>query len=220
VIEPTGPLPRSVYWRRRVLAIGGSALAVAVIAWVIGGFGEPDPAAVRDSATGSSRPAATSAGTVSAPATTRHAPSSAKLPATSTPPAQPPQVCPDAALGVLAETGAPAYPVGQRPLLRLVVVNTGPVPCLREVSRSLRELVITTGDGATRLWSSNDCYAPPGVDTRLLKPGERLSFTVGWAGRTSAPGCPATRDPVPAGHYLVTGRLGSLAGPPVPLQLT
>jgi hypothetical protein len=121
---------------------------------------------------------------------------------------------------VLAETGAPAYPVGQQPLLRLVVVNTGPVPCLREVSRSLRELVITTGDGATRLWSSNDCYAPPGVDTRVLKPGERLSFTVGWAGRTSAPGCPAARDPVPAGHYLVTGKLGRLASPPVPLQLT
>jgi hypothetical protein len=132
----------------------------------------------------------------------------------------PPQPCPDPAIQLAAESGQPGYRVGQQPLLRLVIVNAGPVPCLRDVSRSTRELVLTSGDGATRLWSSNDCYSPPGADTRLLQPGERLTFTVTWAGRTSAPGCPSKRRTVPAGSYLVTPRLGALTGTALPLVLT
>ena len=105
-------------------------------------------------------------------------------------------------------------------MLRLVIANSGQVACLRDVSRSIRELVITSPDGATRLWSSNDCFAPPGVDTRLVQPGEQLTFTVTWAGRTSAPGCPTRRRTVPTGSYLLTGKLGPLAGAAVPLVLT
>lgn len=202
---------------------------VAVIGWAIGGFGGSDQPPVGETAADStrsatSRPVVTfSKPTSASPSTTSRPPSSrASSPASSSAPARspgPPRACPDAAIKVLAETGAPAYRVGQRPLLRLVVVNTGTVPCQREVSRTLRELVVTTADGKNRLWSSNDCYSPPGVDSRLLQPGERLSFTVSWAGRTSAPGCPSARDMVPAGNYLITGKLGPLTSPPVVLQL-
>ena len=38
------------------------------------------------------------------------------------------------------------YRVGQSPLLTLVVTNTGPVACKREVTRRLRELIVFTAD--------------------------------------------------------------------------
>lgn len=120
---------------------------------------------------------------------------------------------------MVAEIDQPAYRVGSHPQFRLLIVNGSALACYRDVSRSIRELVLSTPDG-TRVWSSNDCYSPPGEEIRLIQPGERLQFTVTWAGRTSAPGCPARRRAVPAGSYLLTGKLGAVAGAPVPIELT
>jgi hypothetical protein len=38
MIEPTGPLPPSVYWRRRGLAAVVCVVAVLLLAWIIGGL--------------------------------------------------------------------------------------------------------------------------------------------------------------------------------------
>ncbi|WP_460406505.1 hypothetical protein [Actinophytocola sediminis] len=104
--------------------------------------------------------------------------------------------------------------------MRLLIVNTGTEPCVRDVSRKLRELQIVSADGRERLWSSNDCYAPAGAERRVLAPGKPMEFALKWAGRTSAPGCPLARRTVPAGQYRVIGKLGPLASPPAPLTLT
>ncbi len=246
MIEPNGPLPQSVYWRRRATAAGVSVLAVALLAWIIGGLVEaddqhpvqgtasaaqagqgagtsgrrsvppssPGPDDPRGSVTASPRSEAPSS-SAAAPATTPH-PVATTTPA---PPPGPPAPCPDAVTKVAAVPDAPAYPVGTRPLLRLRVTNAGPVPCTRDVSRKLREILVLGADG-TRLWSSNDCYGPPQQDVRLLAPNVPVEFTVNWAGRTSAPGCPLNRRTVQAGTYRVVGRLGVLTGPPAPLVLT
>ncbi|GAB3869568.1 hypothetical protein GCM10029964_002060 [Kibdelosporangium lantanae] len=121
---------------------------------------------------------------------------------------------------VTVELGAPQYKVGQRPELKLVVTNAGQVPCTREISRSLREILVVTQDGNTRLWSSNDCNRsnlPP--ESQILQPAEHLGYEVKWAGRTSAPGCPLKRTTVQAGTYAVVGKLGALTSPAVPLVL-
>jgi hypothetical protein len=224
MIVPTGPMPPEVYRRRRVVAVVVTAASVVALAWIVGrlvGGADDEPlhaASARASQPPSARSVPASASSSSA------APSSSAEPASpaaaAPPPPPPPQPCPDAVLQVLAGTGAPSYRVGERPLLRLVIVNAGQLACTRDVSRALRELIITSADGTHRLWSSNDCYAPPGTDTRLLQPGERLEFTVNWAGRTSAPGCPIRRRTLPPGTYLLTPKLGPLAGTPVPLDLT
>jgi hypothetical protein len=222
-----------MYRRRRVGAVATCLVAVVLLAWIIGRLvsgTEQTPArgaAAQTSQPPSTRPAggpassSASSSPSAGPGATGPSPSSATVPPpSSAAPPLPPPTCPDAAITVSAETGAPGYRVGERPLLRLVVANAGQVACIREVSRGLRELVISSADGKQRLWSSNDCYGPPGVDSRLLQPGERLSFTLNWFGRTSSEGCPSRRRTLPAGSYLVTARLGTLTSAPVPLTLS
>ena len=68
--------------------------------------------------------------------------------------------------------------------------------------------------------SHNDCAAAEGTQPQVIQPGERLTFEVVWAGRTSAPGCPEQRTAVGAGPYQVQSRLGTLPGQPAQLQLT
>ncbi|HEY0450539.1 hypothetical protein [Actinophytocola sp.] len=241
MIEPTGPLPPSVYWRRRAFAAGVCVFAVVLLAWIIGGLvgaaddqpvhgtaGSRELAAAPSSPPPSTRPAGAPSSTTS-PTTAPPAaspttaptgrPTTRPAPPASTPPG-PAKPCPDAVIKVVAQPGQPSYQVGRRPLLHLLVVNTGKVPCTRDVSRKLRELVITSADGRTRLWSSKDCYGPPATDTRTLAPGKPLEFSLNWAGRTSAPGCPTHRTTVPAGSYRVIGKLGALTGPPVALTMT
>lgn len=222
MIDPSEADPRSVYLRRRALAVAGSVLGVVLLVWLISGLvGSDDEPQVQGAA--AEVPASTPPSTVSSPSASSSsaAPTSSEAPPT--PPAPPPdpnQPCPDAATIVTAELGAPSYQVGQRPKLHLVVVNAGPVPCTRDLGHELRELLITSGDGATRIWSSNDCYSPKGAEPTILQAGERKQYDVSWAGRTSSPGCPSKRASVPAGSYLVTPKLGSLVGPAVPLVLT
>lgn len=232
MIDPSGPLPPGVYWRRRMAAVVMCVAAVVLLAWLIGTLvddGGPNP--VQGASARSSQPPSTRSGS-EASSSVSASPSSSvgeqappapapppAPPAPPPPPPPPPQPCPDAAIGVYAETEQPSYRVGQKPLLRLLIANVSQVACYRDVSRSIRELVLTTPDG-TRVWSSNDCHSPPGEEVRLIQPGERLLFTVNWAGRTSAPGCPSRRHTVQAGSYLVTGKLGTVTGTPVPLELT
>ncbi|WP_285504725.1 hypothetical protein [Actinokineospora sp. NBRC 105648] len=240
MIDPNEPRPRAVYLRRRLLAVGGSAVAVVVLIWIIGGLLGTDEgipvvgAGARP--TSSSAPPTIEFGTPGTSSTAPSSQTSSELPSatpTSTAPAAPPTVppttttpppdpnlpCPDAAVVVTAEMEPTAVRVGQRPLLRLVVTNGGPVPCTRDIGRAQRELVITSPDGATRLWSSNDCTPAKGEQRQVLAPGERQAFDVRWAGRTSAKGCPVKRSAVAPGDYLVTGRLGELAGKPVPFTI-
>jgi len=247
--EPTGPLPRSVYWRRRAIAAAACVLAVVLLAWIIGALvGSADEHPVRGAgdsrqlaAAPSSPPpsdrrsetpsASASASATAAPTSAASPTSSAAAPTgspttkpapkpTPTAPPGPPKACADEKIRVAARPGVASYRVGERPLLRLVVVNVGKLPCIRDLSRKLREMVITTANGKQRLWSSNDCYGPPGTDRRTLAPGKPVEFTLNWAGRTSAPGCPLQRKTVPPGRYRVIGKLGALAGAPTPLTLT
>jgi hypothetical protein len=240
VIEPNGPLPAGVYWRRRAVAVLGSVLAVVVLAWLIGGLvGAGDDHPVRGTgaervapAPSSPPPGSRPTTTPSTPSTTSSGPAAATARASVTgPPTRPPttsraappgppKACPDAVVKVTARPAARSNRLGSRPLLRLYVTNAGRVPCVRDVDRKLREMLIFSGDGRTRLWSSNDCYSPPEPDRRVLAPGRSLVFELRWAGRTSAPGCPRDRRQVPPGSYRLVGKLGRLAGGPVPLVLT
>ena len=225
-----------MYRRRRVLAAVGSGLSALLFLWAVGallgGNSSPSVSGMANGvpltpAPSSSNPpavgriaqagATSSSSASSSVSVTLSAPAS---PVGTTPPPGPPQPCPDSVLRLTATVAQPSYPVGQRPLFTLHVANTGPVPCTRDVSRQLRELLVLPVAGGAPLWGSDDCYTAGTHEIRTLQPGQEIAYSVAWAGRTSAPGCPAGRHTVAAGQYTVIARLGALASAPTPFALT
>ncbi|WP_103384459.1 hypothetical protein [Pseudonocardia dioxanivorans] len=278
--EPTGPLPASVYWRRRWVALASVVVLFAVlgltVAALVHGRSEPtsdeptalaaNQAALSSEAPTSVLPAAppgdptafvapgadpadptvgtgvtTGPGTQIAPA---GAPSTA--PATDesrvetspvaaaealppgdqqpSPPATVPPTgpvpCTNDMLSVGATIDRPDHKVGDKPVVGVVVTNTSGEPCVRDLDGSRLEIVVWSGDGVNRLWSSNDCANPSTPDLRTLVPGQPVSFSVTWQGRTSTPGCAAPRTVVPAGAYRLLTRIDDLISPPTPFLLT
>jgi hypothetical protein len=117
-------------------------------------------------------------------------------------------------LEVRAEVDVPQHRVGERVLLRLVVINVSDRPCVRDLDPERLEIVVWSADGGTRLWSSNDCSSAKGAKPRTLVPGEPVASSVRWAGRTSEPGCPARRATVPAGEYRLLSRVDDVISGP------
>ncbi|WP_143532639.1 hypothetical protein [Saccharothrix sp. ALI-22-I] len=218
MIEPTGMHPSSVYWRRRALAMGGSLIALVLAVWLVGALiGRGDPVPVAPQAATSSPPPPRETPVVSSSSSTTPPP--APEPPKPTLPPGPPPPCDDAQVAVVAEVDQPSTPAGQPVGFTIVVSNTGPLPCAKEIGRKVRELVVTTADGATPLWSSNDCFATEGSEVRVMQPAERFTYGLRWPGSTSEPGC-AKHTRLGAGDYLLTARVAGKASDPVVFRLT
>ena len=223
---PVGPLPAAVYWRRRAGAFAAVVVVLVLGVWVVataGGGADGD-------ADGDGAQFAAGAPPVVAAPSSSPAPSTAS-PAAPTPPpptplapvlpaAPPPGGCPDAVVGVQAQSAASTFPVGTEPEFRLLVTNTGPVACVVDADASRQEVLVHLADGVTRVWSSNDCYGSGTPDPRSLAPGEQLVFPVAWSGLSSAPGCAGERMPVLGGEFRLAVRFGALVSAPVPFSLT
>lgn len=230
--EPVGPLPATIYWRRRFVAVSAGVLVVLALAWAALALLAPAPRPVATTAVAAAAPPSPSppAATGEPPLTTTGLPvttSERVLPDETprepvpVPPSVPvpptgPVPCTNEMLGVTAEVEAPEHRVGERPVLRLVVVNLSDQACVRDLDGSRQEIVVWSGDGAQRLWSSNDCINPATVDLRTLVPGRPVAFAVRWAGRTSVPGCAEERTVVPPGAYRVMTRVDDLISAPTP----
>jgi hypothetical protein len=242
VLHPVGPLPASVYWRRRVLAVA-AGLAALLVLWLLTGLGGPGP-----SGAGSGQSAAGPVGntTPAGPTTPAGAPTSSGTAPSDTlaatpPPVDPgrqgdgdagtqtptgspatteaavPSACPDTALRLTVASERPNYPVGALPEITLSVRNVSRATCTRDLASSQQEVLLYAG--RTRLWSSNDCYPGGGQDIQALAPGERDRFSVTWSGLSSRPKCAGIRSRVGPGRYNLVGRIGSLHSPPAPLVL-
>jgi hypothetical protein len=230
VLHPVGPLPASVYWRRRVLAFA-TAVAVLLVGWVAlpdGGdspldtaaaVGSPTPEGGSPSSLAATPPAGGgggSGGSGGGPADP--ATPSATTTARPAPPA-PPIPCSDRALQLRILPERPSYQVGQQPVLDLVVRNVSTVACVRDLGAAHQEVLLY--DGANRrLWSSNDCYPGGSKDPQVLGPGDSASFSVTWSGLSSRPKCAGERVRVGAGAYILLGRLGTLVSKRSPIRLT
>ena len=122
-------------------------------------------------------------------------------------------------MAVAAEVDNPSTPAGRPVRFTIVVSNTGPLPCAKEIGRRVRELVVTSVDGATRLWSSNDCFVTEGSEVRVMQPGERFTYGLQWTGGTSEPGC-RKHSRLGAGDYLLTALVAGKASNPVIFRVT
>jgi hypothetical protein len=248
--EPVGPLPASIYWRRRFVAILSTVVALVAVAWTVAALlapaarvptaqpgraavsvpessappqVDPSPAQAQASGTGTASSPAAETTTDDPPATTSEVvlPDDTPRAAVPVPPSVPvpptgPVPCTNDMISVGAEIDEPEHRVGERPTLRLVVVNISEQPCVRDLDGSRQEIVVWSGDGVQRLWSSNDCVNPTTVDLRTLVPGQPVAFAVRWAGRTSTPGCTEARTEVPAGAYRVLTRVDDVISGPAP----
>lgn len=129
-------------------------------------------------------------------------------------PATGPPACTNDMIAVGAEIDSPQRTVGDRPELRLVVVNISGQACVRDLDGALQEIVVWDRPIQNRLWSSNDCVNPSTQDLRTLVPGQPVAFAVTWSGLSSEPGCTAPRTRLPAGDYTLLTRVADkISGP-------
>jgi hypothetical protein len=222
VLEPSGPLSPEIYWRRRLGAVGGVAIALVLVIWLImslGGGGSSKPAASASVVASSAEATTTDADGAS---TTVAATSAA---ATSGPAIAPPAVvpvpagqCPDQSLAVKATVEQPTYRTGQQPVFQVVITNISTQPCQRDLT-SMQQVLVYSMDGNTRLWSNVDCFPPASGALQSLNPGQQVAFRVTWAGSTSQPQCAGERVPVAPGAYIVFAQLGAIRSAAEPFNI-
>lgn len=129
VLRPSGPLPASVYWRRRAVVLAAAVLAVVLVVLVVQALlpSGDDPAAEPSPSASAS---ADTDGTV---------------------------LCGDTDLDVRVTADAADYPEGANPVFTVELTNTGDQPCV--VDAGDPERVVTVTSGSDRIWSSMDCAA-------------------------------------------------------------
>ena len=229
-LEPRGPLPTEIYWRRRGLAIGIAVVVIGIAVAIVIAFvshsagakpanaGKPSPA---QSHPDSPAPQAPPPGgqDPNPPA----APAQGQNPETPTPTAavQPPPVlkegddCPDSTLAVKGLSNAPQYFIGDQPKFTMVVTNIGLVSCKRDVGAAVLAAYVYSLDNK-RLWSNLDCAPSNETLIKAFTPGEQVTTAVTWTGMGSAPHCPLPRPAIGPGTYNLVVQLGNLRSQPVP----
>ncbi|WP_330228113.1 hypothetical protein OHA40_18120 [Nocardia sp. NBC_00508] len=215
MLEPNGPLPPEIYWRRRAFAIGILVVALALVMWVV-------LAVVRGGDSPGDTKSAASSSVVAKPAESAPAKpsgagdSGAPKPSTSLVAAGP---CPDQSLAIKVTVEQPTYKSGEQPVFGIVITNISSVACTRDTGSGLQQVSVHTLDGQRRLWSSTDCYPDGQPDVRTMNRGEQAAFTVTWSGSTSQPNCAGERVQVPPGAYNVVAQLGSVRSAAEPFNI-
>ncbi|MCV7339100.1 hypothetical protein [Mycobacterium haemophilum] len=231
-LEPRGPLPTEIYWRRRGLAVGITvvviAIAVAAIVAVVGSSAGAKPANADKPGSALSHPgsAAPQAPPPSGQEGNPSAAPSGQNPESATPTAavQPPPLlregddCPDSTLAVKGLTNAPQYFIGDQPKFTMVVTNIGLVSCKRDVGAAVLAAYVYSLDNK-RLWSNLDCAPSNETLVKTFTPGEQVTTAVTWTGMGSSPHCPLPRPAIGPGTYNLVVQLGNLRSLPVPFIL-
>jgi hypothetical protein len=240
-LEPRGPLPTEIYWRRRGLALGIVVVVVGIAVATIIAFLSSSAGAKPANA---EKPAQSHPGSPAAQAPPATAPQGGppvaplqgqppqgqppqgQNPESPTPTAavQPPPVlkegddCPDTTLAVKGLTNAPQYFIGDQPKFTMVVTNIGLVACKRDVGAAVLAAYVYSLDNK-RLWSNLDCAPSNETLVKTFTPGEQVTTAVTWTGMGSAPHCPLPRPAIGAGTYNLVVQLGNLRSLPVPFIL-
>ncbi|MEU0151128.1 hypothetical protein [Micromonospora fulviviridis] len=236
-----GPLPPTVYWRRRAVVLGAVLLFLIVLVY---------------SCSGTDRNTGGSAGGVSPSNTAAPAPTGSLLTPRSTSPSPTPgdsgggsgtgngsgtnngggtgtndggaPAAPVADDGTCADSEIRVTPValpataqrGTVVTLRLKIKNISERTCSRDVGADLQELYIKAG--ANRIWSSDTCGTGKGSDVQSFTPNFERSYELGWNGKldNSCANGVANGGFAPIGTYQVFARVGTKLSEPVKLTIT
>ena len=161
-LEPRGPLPSQIYWRRRGLALGIAALVLIVImgvAFAVFAGGSDSKSTVKAGTSQTMNPQPENKTPVVAPPEASSVASATPTPSEAVAP--PPLLkegddCPDSNLAVKGITNAPQYVIGDQPKFTMVVTNIGLVACRRDVGAAVLAAYVYSLDNK-RLWSNLDC---------------------------------------------------------------
>lgn len=220
-LEPHGPLPPQVYWRRRGLALGIALLAIALVAGIAFAlFGRSD--SVKDTAKSQTAqmPQPENKTPVVPPAESSPEPTPTPTSAVAPPPVlQAGDDCPDSNLAIKGVTNAPQYVIGDQPKFTMVVTNIGLVACKRDVGAAVLAAYVYSLDN-NRLWSNLDCAPSNETLVKTFNPGEQVTTEVTWTGMGSAPQCPLPREPIGPGTYNLVVQLGNVRSAAIPFTLT
>ncbi|KZS63387.1 hypothetical protein A4G28_11290 [Mycobacterium ostraviense] len=232
-LEPRGPLPTEIYWRRRGLALGVAVvvigIAVAAVVAFVGNTAGAKPVSAEKPGSAQSHPGSNApqtpepAGQNAANAPAAPQGQNPEMP-TPTAAVQPPPVlkegddCPDSTLAVKGLTNAPQYYIGDQPKFTMVVTNIGLVACKRDVGAAVLAAYVYSLDNK-RLWSNLDCAPSNETLVKMFTPGEQVTTAVTWTGMGSAPHCPLPRPAIGPGTYNLVVQLGNLRSLPVPFVL-
>ena len=224
-LEPKGPLPTQIYWRRRALAIGIGVLVAAIVAAIA--------ILVVSNSTGDTKtPTSSAAAPTPLPGENPEVKTPVQPPAQQAPPptptpsaaVTPPPVlkegddCPDSTLAVKGITSQPDFVVGDQPKFTMVVTNIGLVACKRDVGAAVLAAYVYSLNN-DRLWSNLDCAPSNETLVKTFNPGEQVTTEVTWTGMGSAPNCPLPRQPIGPGTYNLVVQLGNLRSAAVPFAL-
>ncbi|GAC79127.1 hypothetical protein SAMN04488550_3811 [Gordonia malaquae] len=233
MIEPQGPLPSEVYWRRRLVAVAAGVVAiVVVIALIIWAGSSSDDSAPKNAAAASSTsssavappppPASSTPGPTTSEPVSGGGDHGSDGGPSSTAPAPPPpadpalqNACADQSLSVVLYTDKPTYTVGDQPVFTVVVTNGGLSECSRDLGKNAQNVVVRSLDGARTLWAAQDCAPDKTVNNQLLQPGQQFSDTITWSGTTSSAGCKKPRVQIPAGGYQAVAKIGEKESAPI-----
>jgi hypothetical protein len=218
-----GPLPASVYWRRRAVLLGAALFVVLVVSYTCSG---PRSAATPKPTTSPTVQRTT--GIVPADVLSPSATPAATGESSPTGTVQPtddavdPKACTDAELKVTARPTRTTISRGEDLLIYLLIKNESSRTCTRDIGPDLQELRVV--QGVEKIWSSDDCDAPRGSNVQSFRPGLEVSFNVDWNGKLST-SCSTTAKRTPtgptpdAGKYQVLGRVGTDLSPAVSLTI-
>jgi hypothetical protein len=235
-----GPLPPTVYWRRRALVLGVLVLVGFLVAYYITGGTHPEPTGplgnqslattTTQAQTTTQPPTQTATQTATVGPTVTGTPTGTGTgggvsPETSTVPAPPVGgPCTDTEIQLTATTSKADVVVGQGATFTLIVKNVSQRTCNRNIGSIPQELQLRLGD--TVVWSSDSCSGAYLYDyDQVFTPGYSRSFPIDWNGYRNQGGsamqpCLAIQANLPApGQYQLVARLGGLFSQPVPLTI-
>lgn len=242
-----GPLPSSVYWRRRAVVLGAALLGIIVLFVSCSHNGDDNGKSQGKGASsssslptpgpaGSSRPDDQPSFVDNPPAGGPSLPDPAQVQSqqggngsttgttggqtgTNTNVTLPADgSCADSEMQIVPSASSTTIKRAAPTVeLTLTIKNIGTRTCSRDVGSNPQELYLSSG--AQVYWSSDKCGGTGIHDVRQFAPGEARAYRFTWNGRqsSSCAGTSAAGPVPPPGQFQLRGRLGSLVSNPITL---
>lgn len=207
LVRPGGPLPARVYWRRRVVVLGGALVLVLLIGRMLTGSsdGKSDGQDVAKQTSAEQKTSEPVAESATSPTTTPPVtPTKTKEPLP-----EPEGDC--TADDIVVSTDVSQVTGGDEITLPLILTTKSSPACVWDVSADTLTLTITSGGSQNkdRIWTSQQCGKA--IDGRevVVRSETETEVEVVWSGRRSDDDCSRSTDyALPGWYHLEAAAVG------------